>query len=172
MHPRAGGRHCARCDHVVVDLTDATRARAEAIASAHGGRLCVRMRVGDDGEAVFRAPPLTPLRRAAVGVAAAALVSSCDPGTGAGPAEPAAVSAPLEPLRVDLGPPMLPIDGAAASRAVEPEAASCASAADAGTAEEGGDGAPTAEQRARTRRKHRRPSYAGPPMEMGFLLPD
>jgi hypothetical protein len=172
MRPRAGGRHCARCDHVVVDLTDATRARAEAIARESGGRLCVRMRVDEDGEAVFREPPLVPLRRAAAGVAVAALMSACDPGIDAGAAAPPAAVAPLEPLRVDLGAPMLPIDRAdVPARAVEPAPSSCVHEHDAGMAApaDADDGAPTAEQRARTRRKHRRSRGQPPPM-LGLLL--
>lgn len=192
MEPRAGGRRCARCEHVVVDLTDTTRARAEAIVRVSGERLCVRMRVDALGDAIFREPALVPLRRAVSGLAVAALVAACEPSAASsGPAE-TRVEAPLEPTVIDLGPPMLPIERGGGSPEPAP-VASCA-AGDAGATAQRGEGeaheqlgeeahaergepTPTADQRARTRRKRQRQARSArahtarpPDVHMGFLL--
>lgn len=49
-------RHCAACDLRVTDLTQATRAEAEALLAtrSRGGRVCVRYRVDADGRIVTR----------------------------------------------------------------------------------------------------------------------
>ncbi|MBL9103961.1 MAG: hypothetical protein JNL82_23660 [Myxococcales bacterium] len=49
-------RHCAQCDLRVTDLSQLTRAEAEALiaARAPGGRLCVRYTVDDAGQVVTR----------------------------------------------------------------------------------------------------------------------
>ncbi|HTJ81122.1 MAG TPA: hypothetical protein VL400_05340, partial [Polyangiaceae bacterium] len=45
MRAAPAGRHCARCDKVVVDLTRVTAARAAAIGLVFGrGGLCARIR--------------------------------------------------------------------------------------------------------------------------------
>ncbi|UJR78640.1 hypothetical protein [Sandaracinus amylolyticus] len=156
MTPREGGRHCAHCDRVVVDLTAATRARAEAIAKRGA---CARVRVDAEGAPAFRDPPLVPLRlvplrRAASGLVLAAAVSACEPSA------PVAIEA--APIALDLGPPMIPM-----SERSEPEQDAGVDAA-VPTVEE--DTRPTAAQRARTRRKHRPPVAPPPQFDMGYML--
>jgi len=71
------GRHCARCEKDVVDLTRVSAARAAAIALVFGrGGLCARVRADSDGFAVFdeaRPPSRSPrVLAAALGVGVAA----------------------------------------------------------------------------------------------------
>ena len=55
MTPAPGGRHCAQCDKVVVDLTRATRREAIGLASVFGGQgLCGRVRHAGDGAVLFK----------------------------------------------------------------------------------------------------------------------
>ena len=41
MEVREGGRYCARCQHVVTDLTGMTRRQAEKIVKRAGDDLCI-----------------------------------------------------------------------------------------------------------------------------------
>ncbi|WP_157069516.1 hypothetical protein [Sandaracinus amylolyticus] len=151
MTPREGGRHCASCDRVVVDLRDATRARAEAMA-ARG--VCARVRVDAEGAPTFRDPPLVPLRRAASGVVLAAAISACEP------SDPVVVE--RAPIAIDFGPPMLPM-----SAMPEPEPDAGVDAAVPTVEDEAG---PTPAQRARTRRKHRPTVAPTPQFDMGYMV--
>lgn len=202
MERRGAGRLCARCEHVVIDLTRATRARALEVLRAGGA--CVRVEADEDGAAIFREPIAAGLRRAASGLAVAALVGACEPDArGAASAETAAAVEPLESdegeaadaspasgpaapsadrAAAPFGAPMIPIEHGG------PGAASCAhddalahSAQDgegAARAEGPEDAEPAPEQRARTRRKRRGQTTAhhgtgpGAVPMMGFMMLD
>lgn len=97
------GKHCAKCDRVVHDLTRASASEALGLASLFGARrFCARVRLDEDGEAVFRVPRSPgPLRArlalAVVGVGAGAC-GSAPPLTPSPPAP--AVAEPAEVKRV------------------------------------------------------------------------
>lgn len=77
MEPRGHGRHCASCDRVVVDLTRATATEARGYAALYGGsgRLCGRLRVDADGDAILRRERVAP-RSAARGASSLLVVSA------------------------------------------------------------------------------------------------
>lgn len=52
MTPSGTGRHCAKCDKVVLDLTECTR--EQAFERVIGGRKCVRLMITADGRTRFR----------------------------------------------------------------------------------------------------------------------
>ncbi|MBX3268656.1 MAG: hypothetical protein KF729_00250 [Sandaracinaceae bacterium] len=165
------GRHCARCDHVVVDLSRMPRARAEALVRARRGRVCGRLLVDPaTGEAWFPPEPSAPPRGGGLALAAALAGAGCS----AASAEPdeavpvAVVEAPLEPAA-----PLEPV--AAAAR--EPERTSgpvSASELAAGCELDPHD-TPTPEQRRLTAAKHARglpPAAAYPPPHVYPMLGD
>ena len=153
MEPRPGGRHCARCDHTVVDFTRMTRAQAQARVARARGPVCGHVRV-DRGtrEVVFVPEPSRAPRWAGGLVLAAALAGTgCDRAAERDATEIAASEAAGSGGASD-GPPMAPVDPSA----------------DAGPGDAGvtralradeidlpaSSGRPTAAQRALTARKH------------------
>ncbi len=157
MTPRGEGRHCTRCDHVVVDLSRMTRREAERrIARERGDYLCIRMAVDERGEAVFRKPPVTSLAGGLV-LVAALTAGGCRDRAPSEPAEVAMEPCSLEPVVPE--PVMLP-----AGEAPEPEPVAAVDPWPVEVADE--DAAvPTAEQRELTRRKQeRRRQAAHPPI--------
>ncbi|MEM6956620.1 MAG: hypothetical protein AAF645_13080 [Myxococcota bacterium] len=104
MSPIERGRHCATCQTPIIDATDLTRAEMDALVR-DAPPACVRLRVGADGNAIFRGP-----RRRSLGgvVLVSALLVGC--GSGAETVEPAgAESAGAEspagvPLASDASP--------------------------------------------------------------------
>lgn len=81
MEVRGHGRHCASCDRVVVDLTRATPTEALGYAALFGGsgRLCGRLRVDAEGDAILRREPMRekPSRRFGLAVATALGSAAC-----------------------------------------------------------------------------------------------
>lgn len=183
MRPSGEGRHCGRCDSTVIDLSRVTRSQAESIIRSHGGKVCGRVRATERGEAVF-APE--PVRTGLVPVAIAGLLAACsaEPVDEAEPAPRAEAgltdASPLALASSDpssfggsiatgvmmpIGPdhPLTaPVVVVSPSPAVEEEEVQ-----------------PTPEQRALTRRKHRRQQLASfPPIppshyDLGMMvLPD
>ncbi len=182
MTPRGEGRHCARCQSTVIDLTRVTRAQAERLVREHGGRVCGRVRADERGDAVF-APE--PVRRGIVPVAIAGVLAACsaEP-TAADATAPDALPAATHPT-VGLGPPtsgsfggslatgvMLPIGRAPVRPPSAPAIGRALPPVDETPAE------PTPEQQALTRRKHRRqhpPAHPPPiahPMMGAIVMPD
>ena len=114
MASTARGKHCAKCDRVVHDLTRATEREARGIAALFGAdRLCARVGLDGDGEVVFRAPKpkggslRARIAAAAVGLGAAGC-SEVSPKTPSPPA-PRHVDAPLDttPREVDRPSPLV-----------------------------------------------------------------
>jgi len=102
MAPRAGGRHCERCDKTVLDLSKLTRGEAERrLRGIEGPEVCVQLNVDRFGDAVFRVPPARAPHWASGLVLVAALTS------GGCSTEPADEPITMEPVP-DLGPPMIP----------------------------------------------------------------
>lgn len=68
VDPSARVRHCASCDKNVYNLSEMTRADAEALLRAHEGRLCARLYRRDDGSVITADCPvgLAALRRRVV----------------------------------------------------------------------------------------------------------
>jgi hypothetical protein len=168
MERRGPGRHCARCDRTVLDLTrlterDALRALRR---DPDGGGRCVRFLATDEGDLVFRRDRRRP--GAASLVAAAAIgLAACRPGSGGDGGAPTdgaagALEAPVDPGA--LGP-MEPVDGAALAALERP-------APDAPTlplvSEPGRP--PSAAQRALSARKHRREAPPPPPRTRGYPM--
>lgn len=117
MEPRGEGRYCARCEHVVLDLSRMTRRDAEKrIAKETGRYVCVRMAVNDDGEAVFR-PAAAPVKRLAGGLVlvAALTAGGCRDRE---PSPAAEVAMEVEPCAIDPDELMMP--GAVAVPEPEP----------------------------------------------------
>ena len=154
MEPRGEGRHCARCARTVVDLSTMTRAQAESrVRRATGERLCVRLGMSEQAEAVFLPPRSRAPRWAGGVVLASALAAGCNPGAAPPEEAPIAMEAP-EPC--DLGPPMQPVGEADAGPTV-PDGPTETRAV---LAEIEDDGAtPNAEQRRLTTEKHRPPVH-------------
>lgn len=168
MPEEGAGRRCADCDRVVLDLRAVTRRELDAIgerARRTGEVVCAIVRHTSDGRVIVREPPLVPLRRAARGLAIALTLAGCEP-EAPGPASAEVPRAPTsEP--VDLGPPMLPVEQMPDAGAPDAAATPCEAPPEEVAV------APTAEQRALTRRKRRghgvaiRPAIA---MDPGFLM--
>jgi len=159
MEPRAGGKYCARCETVVIDLSGVTRAQAEAkMRQVRGDTVCVQLRVDRFGDAVFVPPP----KRAAHWSRGLVLVAAL---TGGGcnldePGEPAQVVAIEEPELApfsDLGPPMTP--SAAVIHPAQEVAPTQAVPASELNPSPIGSARPTAQQRALTAAKHRPPIH-------------
>lgn len=74
MQPAGQGRFCEVCTHPVHDFASMTERQARQLLAARAGeRLCVRVRVGADGHAVFRGePPRVAATAAALALAACA----------------------------------------------------------------------------------------------------
>jgi hypothetical protein len=162
MQKAAGGRHCARCEKTVIDLSTVTRSAAEAIVRAHGGSMCVRLAANDRGETVFRAerarvPVLAP-------VALAGLLAACAPDAAVSIDDTEAVLEPddasTDAHALDL--PTTGFGGSLATGVAMPEPPTHAPLVPAvepyPTWGPGVDGTPTDEQRALTRRKQRQQS--------------
>lgn len=68
VDPSARVRHCAGCDKNVYNLSEMTRADAEALLRAHEGRLCARLYRRDDGSVITADCPvgLAAIRRRVV----------------------------------------------------------------------------------------------------------
>jgi hypothetical protein len=106
------GRRCEACRHAVHDLTAMTEREASRLLRARAGeRTCVRVRVGPDGHAIFRAEPPRVLPAAAALALAACTPHSPEPGRLAAEVEavsedrfPAAVMIPQAPEQVTLAP--------------------------------------------------------------------
>lgn len=89
MEPRGHGRHCLSCDRVVIDLTRATPTQALGYAAlfGSGGRLCGRLRVDAEGDAILRREPTReptrerPGRRFGLAVATALGSAACGSAT-------------------------------------------------------------------------------------------
>jgi hypothetical protein len=94
MRPDGGGRHCARCDKTVVDLSAMTEAQARTLVARTRRPLCVRYRADASGEVHFRAAP--PSRGARGWLLAAGLAS---------------LVAGLGQARADVSPPDAPGQG-------------------------------------------------------------
>ncbi len=94
MEIREGGRFCARCKHVVTDLTGMTRRQAEKIVKRAADDLCIQIVLDADDRAVFRPPPIrAPHWAGGVVLTAALTAGGCD--RGAPPPPPTPVLAPL-----------------------------------------------------------------------------
>ena len=105
LAPRGQGRHCAKCDRVVVDLARLTKRQAQPYLQ-EPGRHCVRLAIrGDTGEVLFRPEP----PRIAGVVLAAAVAAGCtstpaiEPASAASIPDALAASLPLEPTDVPVG---------------------------------------------------------------------
>ncbi|HZS37623.1 MAG TPA: hypothetical protein VFF06_12390 [Polyangia bacterium] len=79
MRRDGAGRHCARCDYTVVDLSQLTEREAKRVVANRRGKLCVRYRVDGEGELMFRAPSRRGFERLAAGLGLASLVSAAAP---------------------------------------------------------------------------------------------
>lgn len=101
MTPSSLGRRCDRCAKDVHDLRFVTEARARAIVLLFGGEKppCIRVRVDEHGDAVFRPERATSTRRprepVIVAAALASLSAACG---GAAPAETVATPAVCAPV--------------------------------------------------------------------------
>ncbi|MCA9604207.1 MAG: hypothetical protein KC619_01345 [Myxococcales bacterium] len=106
MEVRGRGRHCASCDHIVVDLSRMTRARAEAfVRDRRGHRICGRLLIdGDTGEPVY-APSETKPARFRGGLVLAAAIG----GAGCASTEPSASTEVTEEPAPVAMPPMEPV---------------------------------------------------------------
>ena len=158
MTPRGEGRHCARCDRVVVDLSRLTRAQAEARMKRATGRVCLAVRrdVVTD-RPVFRPEPAVAPRWAGGLVLAAALGGGCASGEAA--AAEVEVHAELEPLP-EPGPPMEPVTrDAQVERADEAPTLVTRAVPQDELALEPDPATPTAVQRRLTADKHRPTVY-------------
>ncbi len=104
LEPRDGGRYCAECDRVVVNLRNVTEARARQMLERANGDLCAFVRADADGRAIFRE---APRRVAGVGaVALSAALAACSP-EDAPAAQPPAEVVP-EPVEPPAPPPVEP----------------------------------------------------------------
>lgn len=109
MQPAGHGRFCEVCTRQVHDVASMTERQARQLLAARAGeRLCVRVRVGADGHAVFRGE-----RPRVAATAAALALAACAPhspeaerlaGTEevevAAPAVPRTIEIPLAPPQV------------------------------------------------------------------------
>jgi len=103
MEIRDGGRYCARCQHVVTDLSGMTRRQAEKIVKRAGDDLCIQVVVDADERAVFRPPPIrAPHWAGGVVLTAALTTGGCDGGTPPPPPEPVTVPLIAEPTPAPL----------------------------------------------------------------------
>lgn len=162
MEVRGHGRHCASCDHVVVDFTRMTRDKAEAFVKARGGRrICGRMLFHEaTGEAWFPPPEARASSWSGGLVLVAALTSAgCGASGRAGAAEVVEVAEVADE-------PMLPVEGPTLAT-VEAPYTGPVPAAELNPAP--GDVVPTAEQRARTARKHAHPVATPSPYPPGIV---
>lgn len=161
MEVRGRGRRCAKCDHLVVDLSRMPREKAEAFVRAREGRrVCGRLLVDPaTGAPWFPPSEATPARFAGGLVLAAAL--------GAGCAEPSRHEGELvaveEPCRL---PAMEPIDPSALASVPPEPRTGAVPAVELAPIDE--DAEPTVEQRRLTASKHR-PPPAPPPTYVGWM---
>lgn len=154
MTPRGNGRHCVRCDKVVIDMTKMTRREAKAaLAEVEGDTACVQLDFDRFADPVFPPEPKRAPHWASGLVLVAALTAGgCSTRRG----ERAEIVEEEEPEVAEgppMMPPMMPLDGAVEDD--EPEfvtgpvpASELASSSDAAT--------PTAEQRQLTAQKEAR----------------
>lgn len=146
-----GDRFCSSCQKTVVDLSRSTRSEARRILAKRSSDegVCARVRIGEDGYAVFR--PETKRAWAPGLVLASSLVAG---GCGTESDEEFAPTT-AEHSSPSAGPPMIPL--APEMPAQEPPRAPPSTSPLATS-----DVTPTSAQRARTRRKHRRVLYPHP----------
>lgn len=151
MERRGANRHCARCDQEVVDLSRMTEREARARVQQREGRLCVVMRM----DATTHQPVFRPEPRRARGWAGGLVLAAALTGGGCASAEEggSAETIQAEPPPVVDGPPMMPVQTGATLVDAEPARPTRALSAEELALPEG-SGAPTSEQRQRTRRKH------------------
>ncbi|MCB9592606.1 MAG: hypothetical protein H6719_07730 [Sandaracinaceae bacterium] len=114
LEPRDGGRYCAQCDRVVVDLLHLTEREAWRRFDAAGGELCVRMREDARGDGVFRHEPSSKKGVGAV-VLSAALAAACGNGSDDAPA----AAAPAAQVEAPEAPPEPPAEPVAVATPVE-----------------------------------------------------
>lgn len=167
MAPRDGGRHCAECDRVVTNVSAMTKREAIALYEARGGDLCGYVVHDGRGEPIFAPEPRAPL---ALGVLVAGALAACEP-QAAPPAEisaSASLAPPLPPLMRPMS--SEPDVERAETAVVEPIAVELAPS-DEPVIEES---PPTAEDRARERRKRaaRRPRVPPHAAFAGMMMLD
>ncbi|MFO0682326.1 MAG: hypothetical protein U0234_09760 [Sandaracinus sp.] len=99
MSLRGEGRHCARCDTTVLDLTRVTQRVAEQLIRERGGEVCARVRADAQGLPTF-APE--PRRKGLAPLVLASALAACgaDPDQSASPSVAAVES---ETVPVDGG---------------------------------------------------------------------
>ena len=150
MVPREGGRYCARCETVVLDLALSSRAEAERrVAQIEGESVCVQLRLDRFGEAVFVPPPRS---RAPHFVGGLVLVAAL----GAGGCAPEPTTEVVPEAARDPGPPMIPTPAVASSVITPPATPRPTRPVPADELPPPTRGAtPTAEQRALTAQKQR-----------------
>ena len=145
--PRGEGRYCGQCDTTVIDLSRLTK--RQALEKTKGGA-CVRARLDERGEPLFRPDPERRLGRRTLAVVAA-LAGGC------------ASSAPIEP-RAEQEPALSagePLPLGVALEELEP--AELAALTDAAVSAES-DAGPTPEQLELTRQKRARRALAAQPI--------
>ncbi len=86
MAPVEHGRHCDRCDKRVVDASRMTKKQFLTVFGAAQNGVCAKLRIGGDGNAVFREERKPPRRRRGASLALAGAIAGCSGGAG----EPAA----------------------------------------------------------------------------------
>ena len=154
MERRGRGRYCGRCERTVVDFSRMSRREAERLLREAGPDVCGNVAFDQYDDPLFRPEPA----RAPFFAGGLVLLAALGAGGCAGEPE-----SPIEPIAAEVGPPdedapcelaaapMLPVDeaaspalGPAATRPVPAEV-------------DAGEGSPTAEQAALTRRKEEGP---------------
>ena len=167
MTPREGGRRCADCDRVVVNLSALTERQALSLFRASGGDLCGYVHHDGRGDPMFKPEPRAGV---AIGAMLAGTLAACEPSE-----DPAVSLAPIaadHPLADDAGDDafvMMPMSespsasGSAASMPPESAPPALAEGSEPPASEEAGAAScdtpteePTAEDRALERRKRRR----------------
>ena len=100
MTPTRGGRHCARCDRTVVDLSALTPTRVAAWVALHAATgFCARQRVDPEGELVLAPPRRVPAPPPPMALAALALAVGAAPAYAEAPPDaPVATEPALAPL--------------------------------------------------------------------------
>lgn len=140
--PRGEGRYCGQCDTTVIDLSRLTK--RQALEKTKDGA-CVRARLDERGELLFRPDPERRLGRRALAVVAA-LAGGC------------ASRAPLEPRAEEAPALSEPLPLGVALEELEPAELAALTAVSAES-----DAGPTAEQLELTRQKRARRALAAPP---------